>query len=86
MEALQVIDALLDVLDATGTIVALMTVWYTWVVPARIPPEQLAAMEIEDFLRAVAAAPARSGLPLRTMAAPQAATNSSAPAGRSLTP
>jgi hypothetical protein len=60
MEAFQVLDALLDVLDATGTVVGLMTLWYTWVMPPRIAPERVAAMEIEDFLRAVAAAPARS--------------------------
>ena len=87
MEAFQVIDALLDLLDATGTVVALMAVWYTWVMPPRISPEQVAAMELERFLRAVAAvAPARAGLPLRPMAAPQAATSSSGPAERSLTP
>ena len=86
MEAFQVIDALLDVLDATGTVLALMAVWYTWVMPPRNSPEQVAAMELEHFLRAVAAvAPARAGLPPRSMAAPQAAS-SSGPAGRSLTP
>ena len=83
MEAFQVIDALLDVLDATSMVVALMTVWYTWVVPPRIAPEQVAAMELEHFLRAAAAF-----IPTRHPAAspPQAASGSPEPAGRSLTP
>jgi hypothetical protein len=60
MEAFQVLDALLDVLDATGTVVGLMTLWYTWVVPPRIPAEPM-ALDLEHFLEAVAAVPARSG-------------------------
>ena len=87
MEAFQVIDALLDVLDATSMVVALMTVWYTWVVPPRMSPEQVAAMELEHFLRAAATViPARAALPPRPMVAPQATASSSGPAGRSLTP
>jgi hypothetical protein len=87
MEAFQVIDALLDVLDATGTVVALMAVWYTWVMPPRISPEQAAAMELEHFLRAAAAgAPARAGLLRPTIITSQATSRSSKPAGRSLTP
>jgi hypothetical protein len=53
MEFLQAIDALLEVLDATGTVVGLMTLWYTWVVPPRIAPETI-TLDVEHFLETVA--------------------------------
>jgi hypothetical protein len=53
MEFFQAIDTLLDVLDATGTVVGLMTLWYTWVVPPRIAPETI-TQDVEHFLEAVA--------------------------------
>jgi hypothetical protein len=54
MEFFQAIDAFLDVLDATGTVVGLMALWYTWVVPPRIAPETV-TVDVEHFLEAVAA-------------------------------
>ncbi|MGH6886186.1 MAG: hypothetical protein ACREGK_08940 [Geminicoccales bacterium] len=63
MEFFQAIDALLDVLDATGTVVGLMALWYTWVVPPRIAPETV-MVDVEHFLQAVAVTvPAPSGQP-----------------------
>jgi hypothetical protein len=53
MEFFQAIDALLDVLDATGTVVGLMALWYTWVVPPRVAPETI-TLDVEHFLEAVA--------------------------------
>jgi hypothetical protein len=53
MEFFQAIDALLDVLDATGTVVGLMALWYTWVVPPRVAPETV-TVDVEHFLEAVA--------------------------------
>jgi hypothetical protein len=74
MEALQVIDALLDVLDATGTVIGLMTLWYTWVVPPRVAPEPVMAMDVEHFLQAVGTA-----VPARSAGPPQKASNIRAP-------
>jgi hypothetical protein len=65
MEFFQAIDALLDVLDATGTVVGLMALWYTWVVPPRIAPETV-TLDVEHFLQAVAVTvSAPSGQPQR---------------------
>jgi hypothetical protein len=81
MEFFQAINALLDVLDATGTVVGLVTLWYSWVVPPRIAPEPT-ALDLEHFLRAAATiTPARHS----AAAAPQATAGSSG-AVRSLTP
>ena len=74
MEALQVLGVVLDLLDATGTVLALMTVWYTWIAPPRAP-ETVITLELEPFLEAVTAAtPARPGAPPNERADAQAAS------------
>ena len=56
MDFFQAMDALLDVLDATSNVVALMAVWYTWIAPRRKMCAEDESVDVDRFMQEVAAA------------------------------
>lgn len=62
---MELLSALLDIVDAVSAAIGIVVVWYTWVVPPRqnlLPPPRRpsAPDELDDFLRS-AAPTSRSG-------------------------
>ena len=56
---MELLSALLDVIDAVSTAIGIVVVWHTWVAPPRqtlLPPPRRpsAPDELDDFLRSAA--------------------------------